>query len=59
MTDKKTYPELVEAIKYLQQYGHADKAKVCVKALYDLERKDKRIKELEKNAANKSAILRK
>jgi len=67
MTDKKTYPELVEAIKYLQQYGHADKAKVCVKALYDLEIKDKRIAKLEvdilymdtaaKNDAHKIAEL--
>jgi len=47
MTDKKTYPELVEAIKYLQKYGHAEQSKVCVKALYDLEKKDKRIDELE------------
>jgi len=47
MTNKKTYPELVELISKLQFESRYDDAKICVKALYDLERKDKRISELE------------
>jgi len=47
MTDKKTYPELVELISKLQFESRYDDAKICVKALYDLERKDKRIAKLE------------
>jgi len=47
MTDKKTYPELVELISKLQFESRYDDAKICVKALYDLDRKDKRIAELE------------
>jgi len=47
MTDKKTYPELVELISKLQFESRYDDAKICVKALYDLDRKDKRTAELE------------
>ena len=47
MTNKKTYPELVELISKLQFESRYDDAKICVKALYDLEKKDKRIAELE------------
>ena len=47
MTDKKTYPELVELISKLQFESRYDDAKISVKALYDLERKDKHIGELE------------
>ena len=48
MTDKKTYPDLVELISKLQFESRYDDAKICVKALYDLERKDKIISELRK-----------
>jgi len=48
MTDKPIYYYLVDVIKHLQRYGHDAEAKVCVKALYDLERKDKIISELRK-----------
>jgi len=47
MTDKKSYPELVELISKLQFESRYEDAKICVKALYDFERKDKRISELE------------
>ena len=47
MTDKKSCPELVELISKLQFESRYDDAKICVKALYDLERKDKRTAELE------------
>ena len=50
MTEKKSYPEypkLVELISKLQFESRYDDAKICVKALYNLERKDKRIAELE------------
>ena len=47
MTDKNTYPELVELISKLQFESRYDDAKICVKALYDLSRQDKRISELE------------
>ena len=47
MTDKKSYPELVELISKLQFESRYEDAKICVKALYDFERKDKRIAELE------------
>ena len=48
MNDSPSYPELVEAIKYLQRYGHAEQSKVCVKALYYLNMRDKKIDELNK-----------
>jgi len=50
MTEKKSYPEypkLVELISKLQFESRYDDAKICVKALYDLDRKDKRTAELE------------
>jgi len=47
MTDKKSYPELVELISKLQFESRYDDAKICVKSLYDLDRKDKRTAELE------------
>jgi hypothetical protein len=47
MTNKKTYPELVELISKLQFESRYGDAKICVKALYDLEIKDKRIAKLE------------
>ena len=47
MTDTKPYPELVNLILALQDAELYEHAKICVKALYDLERKDKRIAELE------------
>jgi hypothetical protein len=59
MTDKKTYPDLVKLILALQDAELYEQAKICVKALYVLTQQNKRIFELERNAANKSAILRK
>jgi hypothetical protein len=47
MTDKKTYPEFVKLILALQDAELYEQAKICVKALYILNRKDKRIAELE------------
>ena len=44
---KPSYPELVELISRLQFESRYDEAKVCVKALYILNRQDKKIFELQ------------
>jgi len=47
MTKLPTYPALVDLISRLQEDGLASDASICVKVLYDLNRRDKRIAELE------------
>jgi len=56
MTDKKTYPEFVKLILALQDAELYEQAKICVKALYELERKDKRIVELDDENKKLSAL---